>query len=149
MRIVRKRFVVHEHHARRLHFDLRLEMHGVLRSWAVPKGPSMVAGEKRLAVSVPDHSLSYIDFEGTISEGSYGAGEVRVWDDGKYETQADPVKQLERGKLTLTFYGLELRGEFVLAKIQKQEKNWLLIKANDHYADPKWKLKTVLAAKEA
>jgi bifunctional non-homologous end joining protein LigD len=146
MRVIRKRFVVHEHHARRLHFDLRLEMEGVLRSWAVPKGPSMVAGEKRLAVAVPDHSLSYIDFEGTISEGSYGAGEVRVWDDGKYETLAAPAKQLDRGKLTLTFYGLKLRGEFVLVKIQRQEKNWLLIKANDHYADPDWKLETVLAA---
>jgi len=145
MRVIRKRFVVHEHHARRLHFDLRLEMEGVLRSWAVPKGPSMVAGEKRLAVAVPDHSLSYIDFEGTISEGSYGAGEVRVWDDGKYETPADPAKQLERGKLALTFYGLKLRGEFVLVKIHSQEKNWLLIKANDHYADPGWKLETVLA----
>ena len=145
MRVIRKRFVVHEHHARRLHFDLRLEMDGVLRSWAVPKGPSMVAGEKRLAVAVPDHSLSYIDFEGTISEGSYGAGEVRVWDDGKYETLVNPSKQLERGKLTLTFFGLKLRGEFVLVKIQRQEKNWLLIKANDHYADPDWKLETVLA----
>jgi bifunctional non-homologous end joining protein LigD len=145
MRVIRKRFVVHEHHARRLHFDLRLEMDGVLRSWAVPKGPSMVAGEKRLAVSVPDHSLSYIDFEGTIEEGSYGAGEVRVWDDGKYETRADPVKQLERGKLILTFFGLKLRGEFVLVKIQRQEKNWLLIKSKDHYADPEWQLETVLA----
>jgi bifunctional non-homologous end joining protein LigD len=145
MRIVRKKFVVHEHHARRLHFDLRLEMGGVLRSWAIPKGPSMVAGEKRLAVAVPDHSLSYIDFEGTISEGSYGAGEVRVWDDGKYETHADPAKQLERGKLAFTFYGLKLRGEFVLVKIQRQEKNWLLIKSNDHYADPDWKLETVIA----
>jgi len=105
----------------------------------------MVAGEKRLAVAVPDHSLSYIDFEGTISESSYGAGEVRVWDDGKYETRADPAKQLERGKLTLTFFGLKLRGEFVLVKIQRQEKNWLLIKANDHYADPDWELETVLA----
>jgi len=145
MRVVRKKFVIHEHHARRLHFDLRLEMDGVLRSWAVPKGPSMVAGEKRLAVAVPDHSLSYIDFEGTIGEGSYGAGEVRVWDDGKYETRTDPAKQLERGKLTLTFFGLRLRGEFVLVKMQRQEKNWLLIKANDHYADPDWKLETVLA----
>jgi len=145
MRVIRKRFVVHEHHARRLHFDLRLEIEGVLRSWAVPKGPSMVAGEKRLAVAVPDHALSYIDFEGTISEGSYGAGEVRVWDDGKYETPADPAKQLDRGKLALTFYGLKLRGEFVLVKIHSQEKNWLLIKTNDHYADPDWKLETVLA----
>src|SRR3954470_14752241 len=103
----RGRFVVHEHHARNLHFDLRLEIDGVLKSWAVPKGPSMRAADKRLAIAVPDHSLSYIDYEGTISEGSYGAGEVRVWDDGKYETPADAGKQLEKGKLMITFFGLK------------------------------------------
>src|SRR5882724_3679332 len=110
MKVVRKRFVIHEHHARNLHFDLRLEVNGVLRSWAVPKGPSMRAGEKRLAITVLDHSLSYIDYEGTISEGSYGAGDVRIWDDGRYETPTDPAKQLEKGKLALTFFGLKLRG---------------------------------------
>lgn len=146
--MVRKRFVIHEHHARRLHFDLRLEMAGVLRSWAVPKGPSLDPADKRLAVAVPDHSLSYIDFEGTIDEGSYGAGEVRVWDDGHYETKADPVKQVEKGKLVFEFFGLKLRGEFALVKISGQEKNWLLIKANDHFADTTWQIETVLQPKK-
>jgi bifunctional non-homologous end joining protein LigD len=148
MTIVRKRFVIHEHHARNLHFDLRLEIGGVLRSWAVPKGPSLNPADKRLAVAVPDHSLGYIDFEGRISEGSYGAGEVRVWDDGTYETLTDPGRQLEKGKLVFTFFGLKLRGEFVLAKMHRTEKNWLLIKANDHFADPEWRLETVLPAKQ-
>ena len=143
--MIRKRFVIHEHHARRLHFDLRLEMAGVLRSWAVPKGVSMDPADKRLAVAVPDHSLGYIDYEGTLPEGTYGAGEVRVWDDGHYETQADPAKQVEKGKLVFTFFGLKVRGEFALVKMGRQENNWLLIKADDEFADPDWKLETVLA----
>jgi bifunctional non-homologous end joining protein LigD len=146
--MVRKRFVIHEHHARRLHFDLRLEMAGVLKSWAVPKGPSLDPADKRLAVAVPDHSLSYIDYEGKIAEGNYGAGEVRVWDDGHYETKADPAKQVEKGKLVFTFFGLKVRGEFALVKMGRQEKNWLLIKADDEFADADWKLETVLPPKQ-
>ena len=148
MKVVRKKFVIHEHHATRLHFDLRLEIDGVLKSWAVPKGPSMRAADKRLAIAVPDHSLSYIDYEGTISEGSYGAGDVRVWDNGKYETKGDPIKQYEAGKIVVTFFGLKLRGEFVLVRIYNSEDQWLLIKAHDHWANPDWKLETVLPAKE-
>jgi len=141
--MIRKTFVIHEHHARRLHFDLRLEMSGVLKSWAVPKGPSLNPADKRLAVAVPDHSLSYGNFEGTLAEGTYGAGEVRIWDDGHYETETDPQKQYDRGKIVVTFFGLKVRGEFALVKT-RQDDNWLLIKAHDQFADPDWKLETVL-----
>jgi bifunctional non-homologous end joining protein LigD len=140
---MRKRFVIHEHHATRLHFDLRLEMGGVYKSWAVPKGPSKDPKDKRLAVAVPDHALSYGDFEGTLAEGTYGAGEVRIWDNGKYETDIDPEIQYKKGKLEITFFGLKLRGGYHLVKTGSDE-NWLLIKANDQFADPEWKLETVL-----
>ena len=141
---MRKRFVIHEHHASRLHFDLRLEIGGVLKSWAVPKGVSMNPQDKRLAVAVPDHSLSYIDFVGTISEGSYGAGRVVIWDRGEFETAENAEAQLEKGKLVLTFYGEKLKGEFTLVKFWKQEKNWLVIKSKDEFAVPGWQLETVL-----
>lgn len=141
---MRKRFVIHEHHASRLHFDLRLEINGVLKSWAVPKGVSMNPQEKRLAVAVPDHSLGYIDYEGTIREGSYGAGEVRIWDKGEFETDGDAEMQLKKGKLIFKFYGAKLKGEFTLVKMWNQEKNWLIVKSKDEYADENWKLELVL-----
>jgi bifunctional non-homologous end joining protein LigD len=144
-----KRFVIHEHHATRLHFDLRLEIGGVLRSWAVPKGISLDPAEKRLAVAVPDHSVGYVDFEGRIAEGSYGAGEVRIWDDGTFEAGRDAEAQLAKGKLVFTLFGLKVRGEFALVKMRGQGDNWLLIKAADEFADPKWKLKTVLTQRKA
>lgn len=141
---MRKRFVIHEHHATRLHFDLRLEIGGVLKSWAVPKGVSMNPSDKRLAVAVPDHALSYIDFEGTIREGNYGAGEVRIWDKGEFETDEDAARQFANGKLALTLYGEKLKGEFTLVKFSGQEKNWLIIKSKDEYSDEDWRLETVL-----
>jgi bifunctional non-homologous end joining protein LigD len=146
---VRRRFVIHEHHATRLHFDLRLEMDGVLRSWAVPKGPSLDPADKRLAVLVPDHSLSYIDFEGEISEGSYGAGQVRIWDDGHYETKYDAGRMFTEGKIVFTIFGLKLRGEFNLVRMtaRGQENNWLLIKSSDAYANKEWKIETILPPK--
>lgn len=145
---MRKRFVIHEHHATRLHFDLRLEIGGVLKSWAVPKGVSMNPAEKRLAVAVPDHSVGYIDFEGTLAEGTYGAGEVRIWDNGEFETTGDAAEQLRKGKLVFTFYGAKLKGEFTLVKMWNQEKNWLIIKSRDAFADKDWKLETILKPKK-
>ena len=144
MAISRKRFVIHEHHARNLHFDLRLEIDGVLKSWAIPKGPSMNPNKKRLAIAVPDHPLSYIGFEGRLPEGRYGAGEVRVWDSGEYETPEDPQKRLSTGRLGLTFYGKKLKGEFAVVKMTALKKSWLLIKVDDHLADRNWQLETVL-----
>src|SRR5215213_781351 len=145
---MRKRFVIHEHHATRLHFDLRLEIGGVLKSWAVPKGVSMNPLEKRLAVAVPDHSTGYINFEGTLAEGTYGAGEVRIWDNGEFETLVDASEQLRKGKLVFTFYGKKLKGEFTLLKMWNQEKNWLIIKSRDAFADKDWKLETILKPKK-
>lgn len=138
-----KRFVIHEHHATRLHFDLRLEIGGVLKSWAVPKGVSMNPRDKRLAVAVPDHSLGYINFEGTLAEGSYGAGRVAIWDKGEFAAE-NAEEQLKKGKLIFTFKGGKLKGEFTLVKFRDHEKNWLVIKSKDEFADPNWKLETVL-----
>ena len=133
-------FVVHEHHAKRLHFDLRLEMHGVLKSWAVPKGPSLNPADKRLAVMVDDHDLAYAGFEGTIPEGAYGAGEVFIWDSGTYELTGGSIRT---GKLDLIFKGKKLKGVFVLARMSGKEKEWLLIKKNDGYSDREFRMKTV------
>ncbi len=141
---IRKRFVIHEHHATHLHFDLRLEIGGTGKSWAVPKGPSMDPADKRLAVAVPDHSLSYFTFEGTLAEGTYGAGEVRIWDSGKYETHIDPQLQYDEGKIVFAFLGKKVRGEFVLTTMSRQPKNWLLIKREDQFADVEWRLKTII-----
>ena len=134
-------FVIHEHHAKRLHFDLRLEMQSVLKSWAVPKGPSLNPADKRLAVMVNDHDLAYADFEGTIPEGDYGAGDVFIWDSGIYELTGGNI---ETGKLELFFKGKKLKGAFVLARMSGKEKEWLLIKKNDAYSDREFQMKTVL-----
>lgn len=143
----KRRFVIHEHHASRLHFDLRLEMGGVLKSWAVPKGLSLNPNDKRLAIEVSDHSLSYINFVGTISEGSYGAGRVAIWDNGEYLAKTNPLEQLEKGRLSFTFYGEKLRGGFVLLRMKDRKGQWLVIKERDEFADFDWKLETVLPPK--
>ena len=127
-------FVVHKHAARRLHFDLRLQMDGVLRSWAVPKGPSYDIADKRLAVMVEDHPLEYGDFEGRIPDGNYGAGAVIVWDRGRWLPIEDPVAGLEKGKLLFELRGHKLHGLWTLVKLKKGDKEWLFIKERDSYA---------------
>jgi DNA ligase D-like protein (predicted 3'-phosphoesterase) len=120
-------FVVHEHHARRLHYDLRLERDGVLKSWAVPKGIPEAEGEKHLAVETEDHPLEYLTFEGTIPAGEYGAGTVAVWDTGTYDTLV-----WGEGKVEVVFHGNRLHGRYALVRFKKAGvKNWLLLKAGD------------------
>jgi len=141
-------FVVQKHAASRLHYDFRLEINGVLASWAVPKGPSMNPAEKRLAVMTEDHPLEYSDFEGVIPKGQYGAGTVMVWDRGSYESENRiPVEeQLARGKIDVTLHGNKLRGGFTLLETGQRStggrraKNWLLIKHRDEYADESWSI---------
>lgn len=107
----------------------------------------MNPAEKRLAIAVPDHALSYIGFEGIIREGSYGAGKVFIWDKGDFETSNEAAENLEKGKLEFTMFGEKLRGNFTLLKMKSRSKQWLLIKSRDNFADPNWKLETVLASK--
>lgn len=127
------RFVVQKHWARNMHFDLRLELDGVLKSWAVPKGPSTRVEEKRLAVHVEDHPLEYGDFEGVIPKDNYGAGSVIVWDRGWFRSfkPEDPLEQYARGKLELELFGFKLRGRWTLVRMGKKEKEWLLLKKAD------------------
>jgi bifunctional non-homologous end joining protein LigD len=133
-------FVVQKHDATRLHYDFRLELDGVLKSWAVPKGPAFDPGEKRLAVEVEDHPLEYAKFEGKIPEGEYGAGEVIVWDRGTWSADGDPHEGLRKGKLEFELDGEKLEGRWVLVRLHGRERskkpNWLLIKRHDEFARP-------------
>lgn len=142
-------FVVHEHHASRLHFDFRLEMRGVLKSWAVPKGPSMNPADKRLAVMVDDHTLEYGAFEGIIPPGRYGAGPVVIWDHGTYELPeaTDPSAQLASGSLKFVLHGRRLKGAFAMVKLKGPRatgKEWLLMKKADADAEPSFVLASAL-----
>jgi bifunctional non-homologous end joining protein LigD len=139
-RVAKKRgrsFVIQKHDASRLHFDFRLELDGVLKSWAVTKGPSLDPSEKRLAVRVEDHPLDYGDFEGTIPKGQYGGGTVMLWDKGEWEPESDPHEGLRKGKLSFTLKGKRLKGGFTLVRMRSDRggrsgrENWLLIKQHD------------------
>ncbi len=134
-------FVIQEHHASHLHYDFRLEMDGVLKSWAIPKGPSLDPHIKRLAALTEDHPLDYATFEGVIPEG-YGAGTVIVWDTGHYdnlsEKDGEPISMeqaFKKGHLKFFLHGKKLKGVFSLIRFNNSDKNWLLIKVDDEYAD--------------
>jgi bifunctional non-homologous end joining protein LigD len=131
-------FVVQKHRATRLHYDFRLGLHGVLKSWAVTKGPSYVPGDKRLAVQVEDHPMEYGGFEGTIPKGQYGGGTVMLWDDGSWEPVGDPDAGLAKGNLKFILHGKKLHGKWVLVRMggraaREDKPNWLLIKEHDEY----------------
>jgi len=151
----RHRFVVQRHRATRLHYDFRLEMEGVLKSWAVPKGPSLDPADKRLAMQVEDHPVSYFDFEGTIPERNYGAGTVMVWDVGTWEplspepvkgkfvpgTDAEAAAMLKKGDFKIRLHGKRLKGDFALIHMRSRRPGtkgteWLLIKKQDEAATP-------------
>jgi bifunctional non-homologous end joining protein LigD len=140
-------FVIQEHHASRLHYDFRLEADGALKSWAVPREPSLDPAVKRLAVRVEDHPLDYADFEGDIPEGEYGAGHVEIWDRGTYDNllAAKPEPQsvaegIETGRLEFFLHGKKLRGRFALVRMKAggrgKKENWLLVKMKDEFARP-------------
>jgi bifunctional non-homologous end joining protein LigD len=134
-------FVIQKHHASHLHYDFRLEMEGVLKSWAVPRGPSYDPANKRLAMMTEDHPYDYASFEGVIPAGNYGAGNVIIWDNGTWEfiePGDDPVKALRAGKLTFKLYGKKMFGEWALVKIRGRSpkgNEWLLLKHRDAYAN--------------
>jgi bifunctional non-homologous end joining protein LigD len=124
-------YVMQKHAARNLHYDLRLELDGVLKSWAVPKDPSYDQGIKRAAFMVEDHPVEYATFEGVIPKGNYGAGEVIVWDRGVWVPLEDPHEGLEKGKLLFELRGHRMRGRWTLVKVKRGENEWLLIKERD------------------
>jgi len=136
-------FVIQKHQASHLHYDFRLEMEGVLKSWAVPKGPSYDPATKRLAMMTEDHPYDYASFEGVIPEGNYGAGNVIIWDNGEWEfiePGDDPVKALHSGKLTFRMYGKKMFGEWALVRIKGRSpkgNEWLLLKHRDEFANDK------------
>lgn len=141
----KQRFVVQEHKGRHLHYDFRLEIGGVLKSWAVPKGPSMDPADKRLALMVEDHTLAHLEYEGIIPADSYGAGPVLIWDTGVFEPPPEePERLLARGRISFFLRGKKLKGGFSLMRLKKGSRGneWLLVKKKDEHASPGWKLES-------
>jgi DNA ligase D-like protein (predicted 3'-phosphoesterase) len=131
-------FVVQKHDATRLHYDFRLEVNGVLKSWAVPKGPSLDPSVKRMAIPTEDHPMEYASFEGVIPKGNYGAGPVIVWDEGTYRNihESETMEEgLRKGRITFRLNGDKLRGGFTLRRFRNEDGAWLLIKMDDEHAD--------------
>ena len=130
------RFVIQLHEATRTHYDFRLEWHGVMKSWAVTKGPSYDPADKRLAVRTEDHPIDYNDFEGVIPEKQYGAGPVMIWDEGVWMPEDDPEKMEKKGRITFTIDGSRMKGQWHLVRMHTPDKreNWLLIKSKDDFA---------------
>src|SRR2546421_12320455 len=137
-------FVVQKHAARRLHYDFRLQADRALKSWAVPKGPSLNPADKRMAVQTEDHPMSYADFEGIIPPGNYGAGTVMVWDRGRFrvEGQRGAKEQWDHGEIKFRLMGEKLSGSFVLVRMKRDQKQpeWLMIKHQDDAVDPAWNI---------
>ena len=147
-------FVIQKHAARNLHYDFRLEMEGVLRSWAVPKGPPLAQGDKRLAMHVEDHPMDYARFEGTIPQGQYGGGTVMVWDIGTYRVRdGDPAAAYHSGKIALELEGKKLKGSWALVRVRRSDdagkESWLLIKTGSSAApiSPRQEDKSVLTGR--
>ncbi len=144
-------FVVQKHYASHLHYDFRLELDGVLKSWAIPKGPTLDPSDKHLAILVEDHPLEYKDFSGVIPEGNYGAGRVEIWDEGIYlaldsSSSKDTARKVRegfiKGHITILLSGKKLNGEFNFVRLKKaKENNWLLIKKNDKFAVLGWDIR--------
>jgi bifunctional non-homologous end joining protein LigD len=143
------RFVCQEHHASTLHFDFRLEIGGVLKSWSLPKGPSMDPQVRRLAVPTEDHPVEYLEFQSDIPKGNYGAGQHRIWDAGHYKLLegTSPDAQFEKGKLKFELDGKKLKGGFNLFRLSGRDL-WLMVKSKDEYAEPAWELKLILPDKQ-
>lgn len=140
-------FIIQKHHSSTLHYDFRLQIGNILKSWVIPKGPSLNPKDKRLAILTEDHKLDFADFEGEIPDGKYGAGTIIVWDRGSYQNittkndkQISIQEAFKNGDITISLKGEKLKGNFslILLRHQNEPKNWLLIKQNDQYADNKF-----------